>query len=190
VIFAPTGVDGAWIVDLERHEDERGWFARGWSRAEFAERGLATELDDVNLSFNARRGTIRGMHFQLPPHHEVKLVRCVRGAVHDVVVDLRPDSPTYRRTAAVELSAENGRLLYIPGGLAHGFQTLEDATEILYLMIGSYAPAAARGVRHDDPAFGIEWHDLGTPTMADRDRTWPDFADGLYPLRGLRDGSG
>jgi dTDP-4-dehydrorhamnose 3,5-epimerase len=186
VRFAPAGVADAWVVDLERHEDERGWFARAWSRREFAERGLAAELEDVNLSFNARRGTIRGMHFQLPPHQEVKLVRCVRGAVLDVVVDLRPDSPTYRRHATVELSAANGRLLYIPAGLAHGFQTLEDATEILYLMVGGYEPDAARGVRWDDPAFAIGWRDLGEPTIAGRDRTWPDFEDGLYPLAGLR----
>jgi dTDP-4-dehydrorhamnose 3,5-epimerase len=186
VIFTPAGVADAWVVELERHEDDRGWFARAWSRSEFAERGLATDLDDLNLSFNARRGTIRGMHFQLPPHHEVKLVRCVRGAVHDVILDLRPDSPTYRRSASVELSAANGRLLYIPPGFAHGFQTLEDETEILYAMVGGYEPSAARGVRWDDPAFALEWRDLGEPTIAERDRSWPDFADGLYPLEGLR----
>lgn len=186
MIFTPAGVDGAWIVELERHEDERGWFARAWSRAEFGERGLATDLDDANLSFNARRGTLRGLHFQLPPHHEVKLVRCVHGALYDVVADLRPDSPTYRGTASVELSAANGRLLYIPAGVAHGFQTLEDETAVLYLMVGEYEPGAARGVRHDDPAFAIEWRDLGEPTMAERDRSWPDFADGVYPLAGLR----
>jgi dTDP-4-dehydrorhamnose 3,5-epimerase len=190
VIFAPAGVEGAWLVDLERYEDERGWFARAWSRQEFADRGLATDVDDVNLSFNARRGTIRGMHFQLPPHQEVKLVRCVAGAVHDVLVDLRPDSSSYRRTTAVELSAANGRLLYIPAGVAHGFQTLEDGTQVLYQMIGRYEPAAARGVRFDDPAFAIEWHELGEPTVAERDRAWPDFADGLYPLAGLRGDAG
>lgn len=187
MIFTPGGIDGLWLIDLERHEDDRGYFARVWSEEEFSSRGLSTVIDQISLSFNTRPNTVRGLHFQLPPHEEIKLVRCVRGSVYDAVVDLRPDSPTYRRAAGFELSARNGRALYIPGGLAHGFQTLEPDTEILYQMDGGYEPAAARGVRYDDPAFSIEWQDLGPPTVAERDLEWPPYQDGLYPLAGLRD---
>ena len=185
--FTPGGIEGLWVIDLERREDDRGYFARVWSADEFGERGLTTVIDQISLSFNARRNTVRGLHFQVPPHEEIKLVRCIRGAVYDAVVDLRPDSTTYRQVAGFELSARNGRALYIPGGVAHGFQTLEPDTEILYQMDGAYEPAAARGVRYDDPAFRIEWHDLGAPTVAERDLGWPPFEDGLYPLAGLRD---
>ena len=187
MIFAPGGIEGLWVIDQERHVDERGYFARAWSKEEFGGRGLTTAIDQISLSFNARPNTLRGLHFQLPPHEEIKLVRCTRGSVYDVVVDLRPDSPTYRRAGGFELSAANGRALYMPAGLAHGFQTLEPDTEILYQMDGAYEPAAARGVRYDDPAFGIEWRDLGSPIVAERDLGWPPFEDGLYPLAGLRD---
>ena len=175
MIFTPTELEGAFVVDLEPIEDERGFFARAWDRVEFAERGLSTELAQCNLSFNHRRGTLRGMHFQVEPHAEAKLVRCTRGAIYDVVVDLRPDSPTRTRWLGVELSGDNRRMLYVPEGFAHGYQTLVDETETYYHVSAFYAPAAERGVRWDDPAFGIEWPDPDPPVMSEKDRAWPDY---------------
>jgi dTDP-4-dehydrorhamnose 3,5-epimerase len=174
VIFRETALRGAWIIELEPREDERGFFARAWCEDEFAEHGLTTRIAQCNISWNARRGTLRGLHFQAEPHAEVKLVRCSRGAVYDVIVDLRPSSPSYTRWAGVELTAENRRTLYVPEGFAHGFQTLSDDTELFYQVSEPYAPAAERGVRWDDPAFGIVWP-LTDPILSDKDRVWPDF---------------
>jgi dTDP-4-dehydrorhamnose 3,5-epimerase len=185
VKFTALEVDGAFVIDLVRHEDERGWFARAWSAEEFAEHGLHAPVIDLNLSYNTRRGTLRGMHFQRPPHHETKLVRCTAGAIYDVIIDLREDSPSFRRSAAVELTRKNGRLLYIPPGFAHGFQTLEDDTEVLYQMSAGYAADAACGVRYDDPAFGIEWPEP-VSVISDRDRSWPDYDPTAFDLTGLR----
>ena len=173
--FRELELPGVYVVELERIEDERGYFARTFSRDEFAERGLATDFVQANTAFNLRRGTLRGLHFQLPPHEEAKLVRCTRGAVYDVIVDLRPGSPTFTRWAAVELTAENGALLYVPEGLAHGYQALEDDTETSYLMSAFYEPSAAAGVRWNDLAFGIEWPEVEERTINERDRSWPDF---------------
>lgn len=172
--FQETGLAGAWLLDVEPHQDDRGSFSRIWCRREFGERGLATDLVQASLSWNARRGTLRGMHYQAPPKAEVKLVRCVRGAVHDVILDLRPDSPSYGRHFAGELSAENRRAMYVPEGFAHGFQALRDGSEVLYHMSEFYSPEHGRGVRWDDPAFGIEWP-VPDPIMNERDRTYPDF---------------
>jgi dTDP-4-dehydrorhamnose 3,5-epimerase len=177
MVFAETTVRGAYLIDLEPRTDQRGFFARAWCRSEFEARGLNARVAQVNVSFNARRGTLRGMHFQRSPHREAKVVSCTRGRVYDVVIDLRPDSPTYLRWTAVELTAENRRMLYIPEGLAHGFQTLADETELLYLMSESYSPAHARGVRHDDPVFGIDWP-LPVASISDADRTWPSYRAG------------
>ena len=174
--FRELELTGAFLIELDRIEDERGFFARTFCRDEFAEHGLATEIVQANTAFNRRKGTLRGMHFQAAPHEEAKLVRCTRGAVYDVIVDLRRDSPTFTRWVSVELTVENDTMLYVPEGFAHGYQTLEDETETSYLMSQRYEPSAGRGVRWDDPAFGIEWPDECDRTMNERDRTWPDFS--------------
>ena len=173
--FRELELSGAYLIELERHEDERGFFARTFDRAAFAELGLAGEVVQANTAFNSRRGTLRGMHFQAAPHEEAKLVRCTRGAVYDVIVDLRPGSPTFTRWVSVELTADNDAMVYVPPAFAHGYQTLADETETAYLMSAAYASDAARGVRWDDPAFGIEWPEAAERVMNERDRTWPDF---------------
>jgi dTDP-4-dehydrorhamnose 3,5-epimerase len=175
LIFTPTPLAGAYVLELDRREDERGFFARSFCQHEFTEHGLNPRIAQCNVSFNAKRGTLRGMHYQAPPHEEAKVVRCTQGAVWDVVVDLRPKSTTFKRWHGVELSAGNRRALYIPEGLAHGFQTLTDDAELLYLMSEFYHPDAARGVRWDDPAFGIEWP-LPNPRMSERDSGFARFA--------------
>lgn len=173
--FVPTKLAGVFVVEPERFADDRGHFARTWCVREFAERGLETKLVQCSTSYNRRRGTLRGMHYQAAPHEEVKLVRCTRGAAYDVVIDLRPGSPTHRQWVAVELSAENGVAVYIPGGCAHGYQTLTDDTELVYLMSEFYHPESARGVRWDDPAVGIEWPECPERIIAPRDRSFPDL---------------
>jgi len=165
---------GAYRVELDRHEDDRGFFARGWCRREAAEHGLNMEFVQSNIGFSPRRGTLRGLHYQLAPHAEVKLVRCTRGAALDVLVDLRPASPTHRDWVAAELTADNHVALYAPEGVAHGYLTLADDTEIVYDTTAYFAPAEARGVRFDDPAFGIDWT-APIRVISDRDRTWPDY---------------
>ncbi len=174
MIFNETTLKGAWIVDLQRIDDERGFFARSFCREEFAAHGLKTDVAQCNLSFNKNRGTLRGMHFQLPPKAEAKLVRCSRGAIHDVIVDLRPDSATYCQWMAVDLTGESGRALYIPEGFAHGFQTLVDNSEVFYQMYEFFAPEYAAGVRWDDPAFSIQWP-LVNPIISAKDMSYPDF---------------
>jgi dTDP-4-dehydrorhamnose 3,5-epimerase len=175
--FIETPLMGVWVLELEEIEDERGWFARAFDAEEFRARGLNPEVVQCNTSFNRRAGTLRGMHYQATPHGESKLVRCVRGAIFDVAVDLRLDSPTFRNWHGVELSAENHLSFYIPAGLAHGFQTLTDDCEVLYQMGDPYVPEAARGVRWDDPAFGIEWPSLdGVRTISAKDASYKDFA--------------
>ncbi len=174
--FLETPLPGAWVIELEELGDERGWFARTFDSEEFESRGLNPAIVQCNASFNARAGTVRGMHYQAEPHGESKLVRCVRGAIFDVAVDLRADSPVRCRWHGVELSGENRRAFYIPAGLAHGFQTLTDDCDVLYQMGHRYVPEAARGVRFDDPAFGIEWpRPPGQRILSDRDRSYPDF---------------
>jgi len=175
--FDEAPLPGAWIIELDRLGDERGYFARTFDAAEFAAHGLCSRVVQCSTSFNGRRDTVRGLHYQAEPHGETKLVRCVRGAIFDVAVDLRPDSPAYCQWDAVELSADNGRMVYLPAGLAHGFQTLTDDCELLYMMGHEYVAQAARGVRWDDPAFGIAWPEaVGQRTVSARDRGYPDFA--------------
>jgi dTDP-4-dehydrorhamnose 3,5-epimerase len=176
MIFSETGLPDAFLIDLERVEDERGFFARAWDERKLTEHGLESRIAQCNVSFNKRKGTLRGMHLQRPPHQEVKLIRCTRGGLFDVIIDLRPDSGAYRRWIGVELTAENRRMLYVPRGFAHGFQTLEDDTETFYMVSEYYTPGAESGVRWDDPVFGIEWP-LGRPTeISEKDQHWPDFA--------------
>lgn len=170
--FEPTGIAGLVLVRPERHADERGHFARTFCEEEFAAAGLATRFPQSSLSHNVRAGTVRGLHFQREPHAETKLVRCAQGAIVDVVVDLRADQPTYRHWRAFDLSAANGHALYIPEGLAHGFQTLADETEVAYAITPSFVPGAGAGIRPDDPALAIRWPRPVT-VVSDRDRAWP-----------------
>lgn len=174
--FTETPLAGAWVIEPERVADERGWFARTFDREQWLSRGMDPAVEQCNASFNARAGTLRGLHYQAEPHGECKLVRCTRGEIYDVIVDLRPDSPSRLSWYAAQCSAENGRALYVPAGMAHGFQTLQDASEVLYMMGHQFVPEAARGVRWDDPAFAIEWPPHGARTISERDRAYPDYA--------------
>jgi dTDP-4-dehydrorhamnose 3,5-epimerase len=177
MIFQETSIDGAWVVVPEPIGDERGLFVRTFSADEFGARGLDSRVSQCNTSFNARAGTLRGLHLQAPPHGEAKLVRCTDGAIYDVAVDLRPGSRTYLRWCAAQLSARNRHAFFIPDGCAHGFQTLADDSEVLYQMSTPYVPGSGRGVRWDDPAFGIEWPDAppGGRIMSERDAGYPDL---------------
>ena len=172
--FTETPLAGAFIIELEPHRDERGFFARTFCAHEFTQHRLNPSVVQCNVSFNQRAGTVRGMHFQQPPVSEAKLVRCIRGAIHDVVVDLRPESDTYRNHFAVELSMENRRALFVPALFAHGFQSLADNTEVEYQMSEAYTPDAARGFRYDDPAFAIRWP-LPVSSISPQDLAWPPF---------------
>jgi dTDP-4-dehydrorhamnose 3,5-epimerase len=173
--FTETKLPGVLLVDCDVFPDARGLLARAWAPDEFRARGLETHIAQSNLSFNHRRGTLRGMHYQAPPFQEVKQVRTIRGAVLDVVIDLRPDSPTFRQWVGVELSADNRQMLYIPRGFAHGYQTLTDAAEVMYFVSAPYSPPHQRGVRWNDPAFGIDWPQEPT-AIHERDATFPDFS--------------
>jgi dTDP-4-dehydrorhamnose 3,5-epimerase len=175
--FAPTKIAGVWIIDMIRHEDERGWFARTWCAEELRTYGLNPLLSQCSLSVNRRRGTLRGMHGQAKPHQEAKLVRCLHGAMFDVALDLREDSQSFKQWVAEELTAENGRALYIPEGCVHGFQTLADNTEILYQISAPFQPESGFGVRWNDPQFSIEWPLAGNPIISKRDASYPDFLE-------------
>lgn len=170
--YTETILPGVLLVDLERHEDERGFFARLWCRDELIEHGLNSQLAQCSVSNNRRKGTLRGMHYQAEPHPETKFVQCIRGIIYDVALDLRPGSPTFRQWFAAELSADNRRMLYLPEGCAHGFQTLTDDCDVLYLISSTFHPDLARGVRWNDPAFGIHWP-LPVSAMSARDRDYP-----------------
>jgi dTDP-4-dehydrorhamnose 3,5-epimerase len=174
MIFTETELKGAYIIDLERREDDRGFFARTWCQNEFEAHGLVARIVQANTSYNKLRGTLRGMHYQRAPYAETKLVRAVRGAIVDVIVDLRTDSPTYKRWISVELTADNRRALFVPEGFAHGFQTLEDDTDVSYQVSAFYTPGAEGGARYNDPAFDIQWP-LPISVISDKDATWPDF---------------
>jgi len=174
MIFEETKIAGAWVVDLERLGDDRGFFARAWCREEFATKGITAELSQANLSFSQLAGTVRGMHFQQAPHEEMKAVRCLRGAVFDVVLDLRPDSPTFCKWHGEKLSADNCRMLAVPEGCAHGFQTLVVDTEVFYLVSEAYAPDSEGGVRWNDQVFDIKWP-LSVSEISKRDAGFQDF---------------
>jgi dTDP-4-dehydrorhamnose 3,5-epimerase len=173
VKFTKTELLGVWIIDLEKIEDERGYFARTWCAEEFRAHGLDASLVQCNTSFNAHRGTLRGMHYQADPHGEPKLIRCTRGAIYDVALDIRP-GPTFGKWLGFELSAANARMIYLPTGIAHGFQTLEDNTEVFYQMGHTYHPQSARGIRWNDPKFAIKWP-MAETIVSPKDLTYPDF---------------
>jgi dTDP-4-dehydrorhamnose 3,5-epimerase len=174
MIFQETTLRGAYLVDIQRLEDERGFFARAWCQREFEAHGLNPRLAQCNISFNHKKGTLRGMHYQAAPFEEAKLVRCTMGAIYDVIIDLRPESPTFKQHFGVTLTPETRTMLYIPEGFAHGFLTLVDNTEVFYQMSEFYAPDYARGLRWNDPAFGIEWP-AGVQVISERDANYPDF---------------
>jgi len=175
VRFRPSGLEGAMLIDIAPHEDERGFFARTWCAREAVRHGIDPNVVQCNISFNKRRGTLRGMHFQAPPHEEAKLVRCTRGAIHDVIVDLRESSSTRTHHVAAVLTAEQRNAIFIPAGFAHGFLTLADDTEVFYQMSAFYSPEHARGFRWNDPAFGIVWP-FDPLVISDRDRTYADYS--------------
>lgn len=175
MIFRETPLRGAYLIELEKREDERGFFARSWCETEFKNQGLNTRIAQCNVSLNWKAGTLRGLHYQIKPFEESKLVRCTRGALYDVIVDIRRGSPTYRKPLGVELTQDNGMMLYVPEGFAHGFLTLKDETEVFYQISEFYAPDAARGFRWNDPAFDIAWP-AEVKVISDRDRSYPDFA--------------
>lgn len=170
--FTATKLDGAFIVELDRIEDERGFFARSFCRRELDQLGMNSDVVQANVSFNKNKATLRGMHYQVAPAPETKLVRCTRGAIVDIIVDMRDTSPTYRQHIAVELSADNHRALFVPANFAHGFQTLQDDSEVMYLVSGYYTPECERGLRFNDPALDIQWP-LAVEHISDKDANWP-----------------
>lgn len=174
MIFSPAKIAGAWIIDIEPLRDERGFFARTWCQRELAAQGLETDFAQDSISYNKKKGTTRGLHFQRAPHDEIKIVRCTQGAIFDVIVDIRPDSPTFRQWLGIELTAANHRALYIPKGCAHGFQTLADETEVYYQISAFYVPEAAAGYRYDDAAFGVVWP-LPVSIISENDLRWRSF---------------
>jgi len=175
LIFKETKFKGVYILEIEPIEDERGFFARTWCEEEFKVYGLNSNLVQCNISFNKRRGTLRGMHYQIPPYEEAKLVRCTKGSIYDVIIDLRPNSKTFKQWTAIELTDENRKMLYIPEGFAHGFQTLEDDTEVFYQMSQFYHPECARGIRWDDLTFSVDWPVRGDVIISYKDKNWGDF---------------
>ncbi len=184
--FRPPPLVGAYLIELERRGDERGFFARRFCEREFAAAGLHPRFVQMNTSLTAKRGTLRGMHYQLPPHAEAKLVWCTRGALHDKILDLRPDSPTCGDSFGAELDAENRTMMYVPRGFAHGFLTLTDDAEAAYMVDAFYSPEDERGVRWDDPRFGITWPSSPAELSA-KDRAWPDFDPDLHGTERLRE---
>lgn len=173
--FSETSIAGTYLVDLERIGDSRGFFARAWSSAEFRNMGLVPDFPETNFSMSARKGTIRGFHYQKAPHQEAKFVRCVRGALFDVVIDLRADSPTFHQWAGFEIRASSYQGIYVPAGCAHGVQTLEDDTEMLYMVSACYQAGAEAGIRWNDPFFGVGWPDVGRRIVSEKDQSWPDY---------------
>jgi dTDP-4-dehydrorhamnose 3,5-epimerase len=175
MIFTKTGLVDVYLIDLEKREDERGFFARAWCQNEFEEHGLDSKIVQANIAFTKKKGTLRGMHYQVAPYEETKLVRCIRGAIYDLVIDLRPKSPTYKQSFGVELTPENHKMLCVPKGFAHGYLTLEDNTEVLYQVSQFYAPGAEQGIRWNDPEFKLKWPLSENLLISEKDRNWPDF---------------
>lgn len=174
--FTKTGIDGAYVIEIEPHCDDRGFFARAWCHREFETMGIQFNFVQSNIAFSKKKGTLRGMHFQKAPHAEAKFLRCVRGAVFDVMIDLRPDSPTFKKWFGIELTADNHKMVFIPEGFAHGYLTTVDDTEVFYLVSAFYSPDAEGGVRWDDPAFGVKWPMTGNLIISEKDRSLPYFS--------------
>lgn len=174
--FHETELEGAYIIEFEKLEDNRGFFARTFCQQELQDHGLAPTVAQANVSFNVKAGTLRGMHYQIAPYEETKLIRCTRGALYDVIIDLRPDSASYKRWIGVELTAENYKMLYVPANFAHGFITLEDNTEAIYFVSEFYTPGSERGLRWDDSHFNIKWP-RSVDVISEKDANWPDFAE-------------
>ena len=172
--FTETKLKGAFVVEIEKLTDDRGFLARSWCEKEFEAQGLTARVVQANVSFNRKKATLRGMHYQIDPYQESKLIRCTRGAIYDVIIDLRPASPTYKQWTGVELTADNYRLFFVPEDFAHGFITLMDNTEITYQVSQFYTPGSEKGIRFNDPTFNIQWP-LEVSVISDKDRTWPDF---------------
>jgi dTDP-4-dehydrorhamnose 3,5-epimerase len=175
MIFRETRLKGSFVIEPEKHEDDRGFFARAWCQKEFKVHRLSPDMVQANIAFSLQKGTLRGMHYQTDPYQEAKLVRCIRGKVFDVIIDLRPDSNTYCEWLGVELTEWNHRMLYVPEDFAHGYQTLENNSEVFYLVSQFYSPGAERGVRWNDPAFGIDWPETENIIVSKKDRDWPDY---------------
>jgi dTDP-4-dehydrorhamnose 3,5-epimerase len=174
LIFIETALKGAFVIEMQKLEDERGFFARAFCEREFAAHGMTSTIAQCNVSYNLRKGTLRGMHYQAAPFEETKVVRCTQGAIFDVIIDLRPESPTYKNWICVDLSAQNCRMLYVPANFAHGFETLDDKTEVFYQMSQFYSSEHSRGLRWNDPAFEIRWP-IEPQVVHERDRNYPDF---------------
>jgi len=176
MIFVETKIEGALIIEPERDEDKRGFFIRAWCEREFEQRGLISHFVQFNISCSKKAGTLRGLHYQVPPHQEAKLMCCTKGVLYDVILDTRPKSPTFKRWLAVDLRADTYKMLYIPCGVAHGFQTLTDDTEVFYPVSQFYFPESERGIRWNDPTFAIKWPETGTLILSDKDKNWPDWS--------------
>ena len=183
--FTETPLPKSYLIELEKRGDNRGFFARFFCENEFGDQGLVTRFVQINNSLTAKKGTLRGMHYQLQPSAEVKVVRCIRGSLYDVILDLRPDSPTFGKSFGAELSAENRTMMYVPQGFAHGFVTLEDDTEALYLVSALYAPTLERGIRYNDPTFNIQWPVIPAE-VSEKDAKWPDFDPGFHGIDTLK----
>jgi len=181
VIFTPTKLRDAYIVEIERREDDRGFFARSWCQREFAEQRMVSALAQVNVSFSRKRGTLRGMHYQMKPYEETKLLRCTRGAIYDVIIDLRPNSTTYGQWVGVDLTADNYKMVFVPEGFAHGFETLSDNAEVTYQVSQFFTPEAERGIRYNDPAFGIQWP-VKVEVISAKDASWPDYSPNAHAM--------
>jgi len=174
--FSKTSLADVYVIDLEKREDERGFFARAWCQKEFADQGLDSNFVQANLSFNNTKGTLRGMHYQVAPYEETKLIRCIRGAIYDLIIDLRPQSPTYKQSFGVELTPENRKMFCVPKGFAHGYLTLQDNTEVLYQVSEFYTPGSEKGIRWNDPAFNLKWPQMANLILSEKDQNWPDFS--------------
>jgi len=172
--FTETELKGAYVIEIEKLTDERGFFARSWCRKEFEAHGLKSGVVQANVSYNIKKGTLRGMHYQITPYEETKLVRCTRGAIYDVIIDLRPDSVTYKKWFGIELTENNYKMLFVPEKFGHGFQALKDDTEVTYQVSQLYTPGAERGIRANDPVFNIDWP-LEVKVISEKDKNWPDF---------------
>jgi dTDP-4-dehydrorhamnose 3,5-epimerase len=175
MIFRKTNLKGVFIIELEKHKDDRGYFARTWCENEFKANGLNSKLAQANTALSVQKGTLRGMHYQIAPYEETKIIRCIRGSVFDVVIDIRPDSITYCQWLGIELSSENHTMLYVPEGFAHGYKTLRNNSEVFYLVSQFYTPDAERGIRWDDPAFSIKWPETSDLIISEKDKNWPDY---------------